>query len=108
MKPGARHGLFRTGHHDENHAEIVAALSRFGPEPIDTTRIGSGFPDLVWPFQGQTILLEVKRPDGTLSPPQERFHSEWRGGPIFVIQNAADIPAIVERIQAPTIRRPIR
>lgn len=102
-----RKGLFRTGHHDENHADIVAALSRLGPEPIDTTKIGAGFPDLVWPLQGQTILIEVKGPDGNLTLPQERFHSEWRGGPLYVIQYAEDIPKLIEAIQRPTIRRAI-
>lgn len=100
--------IFKSGHLDANHAEIVAALSRMGPEPVDTTRIGAGFPDLVWPFQGQTILIEVKRADGKLSPAQERFHSEWRGGPLYVIQNAEDIPAMIAMIHRPTIRRPIR
>ena len=108
MKRSARRGVFRTGHHDENHSEIAAALSRFGPEPIDTTKVGAGFPDLIWPFQGVTVGFEVKRPDGTLTPAQERFHAEWRGGPLFVISNAADIPAVIEAIQRPTIRRAIQ
>jgi hypothetical protein len=100
-----RHGIFRSGHHDDNHAAIAAALSLYGPEPIDTTKVGGGFPDLCWSFQGQTILLEVKGPDGTLTPAQERFHREWRGGPLFIIQGIDDIPAIIAKIQAPLIRR---
>jgi hypothetical protein len=82
FKHSTRKGVFRTGCHDENHPEIVAALSRVGPEPI-----------------------EVKAPDGTLTPAQVRFHAEWRGGPLFTIQNAADIPAMIEEIQRPTVRR---
>lgn len=99
--------IFATGHHDSNHADIATALARYGPEPFDTTKVGGGFPDLIWPFQGWTVGFEVKRPDGTLTPAQERVHAEWRGGPLFVIQNADDIPAIIEKIQRPTIRRPV-
>lgn len=111
MKPGARKGLFRSGHHDSNHAEIAAALARFGPEPIDTTKVGAGFPDLVWPFQGHTILVEVKTPEGTLTPAQLRFNSEWRGGPVFIITSADEIPQMVEAIQrhiTVIARRPVR
>ena len=95
-KPAA---IFKTGTHDANHADIVAALERLGPSPVDTSRVGAGFPDLVWPFQGRTILIEIKTPDGKLTPPQERFFSEWRGGLLYVISNAADVPILIERIQ---------
>jgi hypothetical protein len=105
FKHSTRKGVFRTGLHDENHPEIAAALSRVGPEPTDTSKVGRGFPDLVWPFQGVTVLIEVKAPDGTLTPAQVRFHAEWRGGPLFTIQSAEDIPAMIEEIQRPTVRR---
>jgi hypothetical protein len=100
-------GLFKTGHWDANHAEIAAALARLGPEPFDTTRVGGGFPDLIWPFQGQTVGFEVKRSDGSLTPAQERVFKEWRGGPLFLIRDAADLPEIIERIQRPTVRKPV-
>lgn len=99
-KRSVRKGVFRTGHHDANHSEIAAALSRLGPEPIDTTKVGGGFFDLVWPFQGWTVGFEVKTPDGKLTPAQERFHAEWRGGPLFVISDASDIPAVIAALQS--------
>jgi len=108
MKKGTRKGLFRTGHHDTNHAEIAAALSKYGPEPIDTTRIGAGFPDLIWPFQGVTVGIEVKVPGGKLTPPQERFIAEWRGGPLYVLSDEHDIPAMIADIQKPMVRRAVR
>jgi hypothetical protein len=97
MKP-TRKSVFATGHHDENHADIVAFMSKLGPEPIDTSKVGSGFPDLVWPFQGQTILVEVKSWDGSLTPSQKRFHEEWRGGPLIVVTCPADVLAAVETL----------
>jgi len=110
MKPKrTRRSLFATGHHDENHAAIVAALTRLGPEPIDTSKVGSGFPDLVWPFQGQTVLVEVKAWDGSLTPSQERFHREWRGGPLIVVTCEADVLAAVKSLTGRTeIRAGVR
>jgi hypothetical protein len=105
FKHSTRKGVFRTGRHDVNHAEIAEALAHFGPEPFDTTKVGGGFPDLIWPFQGVTVGFEVKRPDGTLTPAQERVHHEWTGGPLFVIESPDEIPAIIEKIQQPTVRR---
>lgn len=96
--------IFKSGHQDANHAAIVEALCQYGPEPIDTTRVGGGFPDLCWPFQGQTVLIEVKTPKGALTPAQVRFIADWRGGPIFIISSAAQIPAMIAEIQKPTIR----
>lgn len=95
----ARKGLFRSGHHDTNHSEIAQALAKFGPEPIDTTKVGAGFPDLVWPFQGMTILIEIKTTEGTLTPAQIRFNQEWRGGPVFVITHVEDIPKMISLIE---------
>jgi hypothetical protein len=107
MKRGTRKGVFRTGNHDANHSEIAEALAHYGPEPIDTTKVGAGFPDLVWPFQGVTILIEVKVPGGTLRPAQERFVREWRGGPLYVLSDARDIPAMIVDIQRPMVRKAV-
>ena len=91
----ARKGLFRSGHHDENHGRIMARFAQFGPEPIDTTKVGGGFPDAVWPFQGLTVLIEVKTPEGTMTPAQARFSMEWRGGPVYVVTTEDDVPEVI-------------
>ena len=105
-RPG-RSRVFATGHHDSNHAEIASALARFGPEPWDTSKVGGGFPDLIWPFQGVTVGFEVKAPGGELTPVQERVHKEWTGGPLFVIESPDEIPGFIWKIQQPTVRRRI-
>ena len=99
------HSRFRPGHHDENHAGLAAFLSRLGPEPIDLSRIGKGCPDLLWPFQGQTLLLEIKGEDGNLSPSQQRFIDEWRGGPLFVVRTEEDVMRAIRRVQQGTTLR---
>jgi hypothetical protein len=49
-------------------------------------------PDLLVLHRGQTILLECK--DGrkspskrTLTPDQVKFHAEWTGGPIAIVDS---------------------
>ena len=48
---------------DANHAEMTAALRRCGWTVLDTSRLGSGFPDLLAARAGRIELIEVK--DGT-------------------------------------------
>lgn len=105
----SRRSVFKPGHQDANHAALVEFMSQLGPEPIDTSKVGGGFPDVVWPFQGQTILVEIKTPDGALTPSQRRFHEEWRGGPLFVIASEADVLTMVETLTGRTeIRKAVR
>lgn len=104
-----RRSVFKSGHQDANHDALVRFMSELGPEPIDTSKVGFGFPDLCWPFQGHTILVEVKTPDGSLSPPQLRFHREWRGGPLIVVASEEDVLIEVERMsKAREIRTGVR
>lgn len=104
-----RRSIFKAGNQDANHSALVAFMSQLGPEPIDTSKVGSGFPDLVWPFQGQTVLVEVKTPDGALTPAQKRFHDEWRGGPLIVVASEADVMVEVEKMtRSKEIRKAVR
>jgi hypothetical protein len=104
-KRGDRSSVFKVGHHDANHAAIVAVMCQLGPEPIDTSKVGGGYPDLTWGFQGQTVLVEVKTPDGSLKPSQLRFRAEWRGGPLFLVTCEADVLVLVEEL---TRRREVK
>ena len=45
---------------DANHAEITEALRRCGWTVLDTSRLGSGFPDLLAAKHGRIELIEVK------------------------------------------------
>jgi len=69
---------------DGNHPEVVAALRAIGASVADTSRVGSGFPDLVVGFRGRNWLVEVK--NGRKMPSQRRltedqaaFVAGWRG-----------------------------
>lgn len=74
----------RAARTDANQREIVVALLMAGATVYDTSRIGSGFPDLAVGYRSVTYLLEVK--DGKKSPSQKKltekeaqFHALWRG-----------------------------
>ena len=80
---------------DRNHAEVVAALRKCSASVHSLAREGSGMPDLLVGFAGQTLLMEVK--DGRLppsarrlTPDQERWHAEWRGGPVYIITDVSE------------------
>ncbi len=69
---------------DTNHNSIGDALLRAGASVWDTSGVGSGFPDIVVGFRGNTFLLEVK--DGAkplsqrkLTTDETAFHMSWRG-----------------------------
>ena len=75
---------------DANQTQVVEALRAAGATVQSLAAVGQGVPDLLVGFQGQTILMEVK--DGR-KPPSERrltedqlkWHGEWRGGPLAVV-----------------------
>ena len=75
---------------DANHAEVVKALRAIGASVADTSRAGSGFPDIVAGFRGRNWLIEVK--DGKKPPSarkltgdQVEFKAAWRGHWIVVL-----------------------
>jgi Holliday junction resolvase len=77
---------------DANQAEIVAALRKAGCKVYVASSFGQGFPDLVCLCEGRIFLLEVK--DGSkppsarkLTPEQVKFHAEWDGGPVHVVDS---------------------
>ena len=79
---------------DANQKDIVAALRKCGAKVYVSSSFGQGFPDLVCGYQGRFVLLEVK--DGSKPPSarkltkdQEKFHAEWTGLPLYVVESIA-------------------
>lgn len=90
---------------DGNHSEIVKHLRQLGMSVADTSRLGGGFPDLVVSWRMVTILVEVKDPKQPpskrrLTEDEQRFHSGWKGQ-IAVVENAAEVEAIMHRLTIP-------
>ena len=88
---------------DDNQNEIVAALRKAGA----TVRIisqGEGIPDLLVGFKGLTFLFEVK--DGNkppsarkLTPLEEKFFMEWRGGMVAIVNSVEEALAILADVE---------
>ena len=77
---------------DRNQEEIVKALRAVGTTVQSLAAIGNGCPDLLVGYQGKTILMEIK--DGKkppsqrmLTPDQERWHYEWNGAKVYVVDS---------------------
>lgn len=77
---------------DANQAKIVEALRAIGCKVYVSSSFGQGFPDLVVGYRGRVFLLEVKDGDKPpsaqrLTPDQVKFHAEWEGLPLFVVNS---------------------
>lgn len=86
---------------DDNQSQIVEALRAIGATVRVVTQ-GGGLPDLMVGFRGQTVLMEVK--DGkkppsarTLTPAEQKFFDEWRGGLLIVVNSVDEAIAALKR-----------
>jgi hypothetical protein len=70
---------------DANQPEIVEALEKAGALVLDTSEVGSGFPDLLISYHNNLMLIEIKNPKthGKLNSRQVEFHREW---PVIVVR----------------------
>lgn len=83
---------------DSNHAEIAQAFEQLGCSVFDSSAMGDGFPDLVIGLVGLSALVEIKTPDGFLTPAQECLIERWRG-PIYVVATVDDVTQLVQSIR---------
>jgi hypothetical protein len=86
---------------DDNQQQIVEALRAIGATVRVVTQ-GGGLPDLLVGFRGNTILMEVK--DGkkppsarVLTPAEQKFFDEWRGGLVVVVNSIEEAIAVLKR-----------
>lgn len=86
---------------DDNQSQIVEALRAIGATVRVVTQ-GGGLPDLLVGFRGQTVLMEVK--DGkkppsarALTPAEQKFFDEWRGGLLIVVNSIDEAIAALKR-----------
>lgn len=83
----------RRGRIDDNQRIIVDTLRTAGATVVLLSDVGKGVPDLLVGFRGVTLLMEVKdgkKPpsDRLLTPDQQRWHAEWRGGALAIVDSA--------------------
>lgn len=86
---------------DANSDQIVSALRAMGATVRIVTQ-GNGLPDLLVGYRGVTMLLEVKdgrKPPSArkLTPAEEKFFQEWRGGILAIVESVDDAIDILKR-----------
>jgi hypothetical protein len=94
---------------DANHAAVVACLRACGARVESLAAVGGGVPDLLVAVPGtnRLILVEVKdgakRPSARkLTPDQERWHAEWAGTPVYVVEDIEQAVAVLVKAREAT------
>jgi hypothetical protein len=64
---------------DANQGEIVEALEKAGCNVESLAAVGHGVPDLLVGYAGRLYVLECKKINGKLTPPQVGWHRRWQG-----------------------------
>lgn len=84
---------------DANEGEIVDALTRAGAVVYRLS--GSGLPDLLVGFRGDTYLLEVKAARGALTEDERLFLEAWHsaGGVVRVVRTSEEALATVGALE---------
>jgi len=83
----------RRGRIDDNQQAIVNILRTTGATVVLLSGVGKGVPDLLVGFRGVTLLMEIKdgkKPpsDRKLTTDQQKWHAEWRGGALAIVDSA--------------------
>ena len=79
---------------DGNHTDIRDAMRDGGAEVEDMSGAGKGFPDtVVYTADGRLLLVEIKMPKGTLTPPQVRFHARF---PVHIVRSVEDALELIK------------
>ena len=83
----------RRGRIDDNQQTIVNILRTTGATVVLLSGVGKGVPDLLVGFRGVTLLMEIKdgkKPpsDRKLTTDQQKWHAEWRGGALAIVDSA--------------------
>ena len=84
---------------DHNQLEIIKAFETMGCSVFDLSHVGGGMCDLLVGLVGINLLVEVKKPRGTLTPAQTDFFLEWRGQKV-IITNQGEAVDLVDRYRS--------
>jgi hypothetical protein len=90
--------------HDENHGLIVKRYEEHFCKVLDLSKVGRACPDVLVRIStrdGHVLqLVEIKTEDGSLSPSQELFHTEWGARSCTVVRTIHDVDAHIARVKA--------
>jgi hypothetical protein len=83
---------------DENQKAIVDLFRKHGATVFIMDKVKGGFPDLVVCYRGNTLLVEVKGVNGTLTEAQKEFfanHSHYAR----IVRTEADVLKLLDTIE---------
>lgn len=87
------------GRRDANHQDVVKWYRQLGCTVVDCADMALGHPDLLIGCAGVTGLAEVKTEDGALTPAQQTFLANWRGGEVAIVTTQDDVIEHVQRMR---------
>jgi hypothetical protein len=90
---------------DGNHGPIARRLEELGASVFDLSAVGRGLSDLLVGFCGATFLVEIKMPNGTLTPSQVEFARTWRGAKPVEVRSVDEAQAWYLRTREDLTRR---
>ena len=79
---------------DNNQSEILKKLDKIPGLSVFDVHRQPGLCDLLIGYKKVNYMIEIKSKNGTLSPSQKEFHSDWRGT-IHVIYSFEEILIIL-------------
>lgn len=80
---------------DANQAQLVAYAVARGASWLSMSKLGRGCPDGILGFRGETYLVEIKTPKGTLTDDQREFLRTWNGGPVHILRTTDDVEVLL-------------
>jgi hypothetical protein len=85
---------------DKNQNEVVKTLRDFGADVHLLHMVGSGIPDLLVAYEGQTILMEVKDgADKKFTPDQIKFIAGWKGGHLYRVNSNEEAIKVLKSLK---------
>lgn len=85
---------------DKNQADVVKALRDYGADVHLLHMVGSGIPDLLVAYEGQTILMEVKDgADKKFTPDQIKFIAGWKGGHLYRVNSSEEALDVLKSLK---------
>jgi hypothetical protein len=85
---------------DKNQNEVVKTLRDFGADVHLLHMVGSGIPDLLVAYEGQTILMEVKDgADKKFTPDQIKFIAGWKGGHLYRVNSSEEAIEVLKSLK---------
>ncbi len=93
---------FRNKSVDRTQPEIVKALRDVGCSVEILSAVGKGVPDLLVGYRSVTLLMECKdglarKQDRQLTDRQVKWHKEWKGSPVCVVESIDQALAALEQ-----------